>query len=331
MGHIRLARESDLILVAPATANFIAKMAHGIADDLASTLCLASTAPIAIAPAMNPAMWSHPATQSNLDMLSKRGVHMIGPDAGDTACGEIGTGRLTAPDEIAHTALKLVNPTAKPLSGEHIIVTSGPTFEPIDPVRFIGNHSSGQQGHNIARACAALGAQVTLVSGPVTVPDPEDVTIVHIQTAQEMLAAVEAALPATGFIGCAAVADWRPAQMADHKMKKQSQTDIPTLELVENPDILAHIAHHKNRPNLVVGFAAETENVAVYASEKRRRKGCDWILANPVHQDHGTVFGAPTNDITYITETDIESWGPLTKTDIADRLALKIAAFFSAR
>ena len=278
---------------------------------------------------MNPAMWAHPATQANLSILAARGVHQIGPDAGDTACGEIGTGRLTAPDEIARTVMKLITPADKPLSGQHIIVTSGPTFEPIDPVRFIGNHSSGQQGHAIARACAALGAQVTLVSGPVSVPDPEDVKIVHIQTAQEMLAAVEAALPATGFIGCAAVADWRPAQFADSKMKKQSHSHIPALELVENPDILAHIAHHKNRPNLVVGFAAETENVAAYASEKRRRKGCDWILANPVHQERGTVFGASMNDIIYITETDNESWGPLTKTDIADRLALKIAAFFT--
>ena len=329
MGHIRLAREADLVLVAPATANFIAKMAQGMADDLASTLCLASTGPIAIAPAMNPAMWAHPATQANLSILAARGVHQIGPDAGDTACGEIGTGRLTAPDEIARTVMKLIAPADKPLSGQHIIVTSGPTFEPIDPVRFIGNHSSGQQGHTIARACAALGADVTLVSGPVALADPDDVQTVHVQTATEMLDAVDTALPATVFISCAAVADWRPAQFADSKMKKQTHAGTPTLELVENPDILAHVSHHKARPELVIGFAAETDNLEAFASEKRRRKGCDWILANPVHQDGGTVFGASVNNITCITQKDSELWGSLSKTDIADKLAQKIASFFA--
>ena len=301
MGHIRLAREADLVLVAPATANFIAKMAHGMADDLASTLCLASTAPIAIAPAMNPAMWIHPATQANLDILANRGIQIIGPDSGDTACGEIGTGRLTAPDEIARTAMMHIKAPEQPLSGQHIIVTSGPTFEPIDPVRFIGNQSSGQQGHDIARACAGLGAQVTLVSGPVALPDPEHVETIHIQTAEDMLKAVTRALPATSFISCAAVADWRPVQVADHKIKKQHQADVPMIELMENPDILAQISKHKDRPELVVGFAAETENLVANATKKRHRKGCDWILANPVHQDGRAVFGASLNDITYIT------------------------------
>ena len=325
MGHIRLARECDLVLVAPATANFIAKLAHGMADDLASTLCLASTAPLALAPAMNPAMWAHPATQDNLAVLTSRGVHLIGPDSGDTACGEIGAGRLTAPDEIAHAAMELIAPKQNPLSGEHIIVTSGPSFEPIDPVRFIGNHSAGQQGHNIARACAALGANVTLISGPVALPDPAGVTTIHVQTAEDMLKAAETALPASSFIGCAAVADWRAANPSDAKLKKVNDTDAPVLGLVQNPDILAHIGQHKNRPKLVIGFAAETDNLVRYAAKKRQQKGCDWILANPVHQDDGTVFGASMNDITCITETETISWGTLSKTDIADRLARQIA------
>ena len=324
MGHIRLAREADLVLVAPATANFIAKLSHGMADDLASTLCLASTAPLAFAPAMNPVMWAHPATQDNLSLLQRRGAHMIGPDDGDTACGEIGTGRLTAPDEIAQRAMALLKPADKPLSGQHILVTSGPTFEPIDPVRFIGNRSSGQQGHAIAAACATLGADVTLVSGPVSLPDPAAVRTIHVETADEMLRAVRSELPASVFISCAAVADWRVADTSPAKIKKNGAT-APGLNLVENADILATIGHHENRPKLVIGFAAETDDLLSHATEKRQRKGCDWILANPVHQTDGTVFGASHNHITCITETGADIWGELSKSDIAQRLAHEIS------
>lgn len=326
MGHIRLAREADLVLVAPATANFIAKLAHGMADDLASTVCLASTAPLAFAPAMNPAMWAHAATQDNLATLQARGAHMIGPDDGDTACGEIGTGRLTAPDDIARHALKLLAPTAKPLAGKHLLITSGPTHEPIDPVRFIGNHSSGQQGHAIAAACAALGAEVTLVSGPVSLPDPRGVNTIHVQTAADMLDAVHSALPASIFIGCAAVADWRPVDTAAGKIKK-GDGSTPSVQLIENVDILASVGHHKNRPDLVIGFAAETDDLLAHSDSKRQRKGCDWILANPVHQQGGTVFGASHNQITCITSTGADEWGMLSKLEIAARLADKIADY----
>ena len=328
MGHIRLAREADLVLVAPATANFIAKLAHGMADDLASTLCLASTAPLAFAPAMNPVMWAHPATQQNLSTLQQRGAIMIGPDDGDTACGEIGTGRLSAPDEIARQAMALLDPPSQPLSGQHIIVTSGPTFEPIDPVRFIGNHSSGQQGHAIAAACAAQGAHVTLISGPVSLPDPPGIHTIHVQTADEMLRATQDALPASVFIGCAAVADWRMAEPATGKLKKTNKA-VPTLTLVENPDILATVGHHENRPSLVIGFAAETDDLMEHAAAKRIRKGCDWILANPVQQDSGPVFGAAINKVTHITEDGNEAWGTLSKQEIADRLARRISRYIS--
>ena len=352
MGHIRLAREADLVLVAPATANFIAKLAHGMADDLASTLCLASTAPLALAPAMNPAMWAHPATQANLEIITQRGAYLFGPDIGDTACGEVGAGRLLAPDQIAEKSMALLS-SAMPagadiggaglppdlakqdlakqdqpvqdLSGRHIIVTSGPTYEPLDPVRFIGNRSSGRQGHAIAAACAARGARVTLVSGPVSVPDVEDVHTLSINTAEEMLAAVETALPADVFIACAAVADWRLAEPASEKLKK-GPAGPPTLQFVENPDILSRIGHHQNRPQLVIGFAAETNNVMENATAKRLKKGCDWIFANQVDQADGSVFGAQDNEVSQITAEGITGWGRRSKTEIAQKMAEAIAS-----
>ncbi len=328
MGHINLARGADLVLVVPATANFIARAAAGLADDLATTVLLATTATVAMAPAMNPAMWAHPATQENLTRLKQRGVHIIGPASGDTACGEEGEGRMNEPLDIAAAALDLV--TARPpskLAGKHVIVTSGPTVEPIDSVRFIANHSSGKQGHAIAAALAMRGARVTLISGPVNEPTPSGVTAIQVQTAMQMRDACIANLPADIAICAAAVADWRVAEPAKSKMKKPANPDAGlTLTLTQNPDILAILSASANRPRLVIGFAAETDNLEQNAIAKRQRKGCDWIVANQVAGAENPVFGTARNSALLITASGSERWPDMLKTELAEKLADKIEA-----
>jgi phosphopantothenoylcysteine decarboxylase/phosphopantothenate--cysteine ligase len=323
MGHIQLSRDADLLVVAPATADILAKMAHGQADDLASTVLLATDKDVMVAPAMNVRMWEHAATQANLETLRQRGVHVVGPEEGDMACGEYGLGRLSEPDDIA-AAVSDFFQTSAPLSGRRALVTSGPTHEPIDPVRYIANRSSGRQGHAIAAALASRGAATTLVSGPTNLPDPPGVTVVHVETARDMLAACEAALPADVAVCAAAVADWRVARMADEKRKKNG-AGPPALEMTENPDILATLAAATNaRPGLVIGFAAETEQVVVHASAKRERKGCDWILANDVSPQTGT-FGGADNTIHLVSAEGVEDWPRMSKADVANRLAERIA------
>jgi phosphopantothenoylcysteine decarboxylase/phosphopantothenate--cysteine ligase len=327
IGHIRLARLPDLVVVAPASADLLAKMAHGLADDLASTVLLATRAPILVAPAMNPAMWEHPATQANIAALQLRGVRMVGPNAGAMAEPESGLGRLAEPTEIQAMIHALLAEEA-PLAGRHAIVTSGPTHEPIDPVRYIANRSSGKQGHAIAAALNALGARVTLVSGPVALPDPTGITVRHVETAREMLAACEAALPADIAVMAAAVADWRVAREATQKLKKEAGAAPPALSMALNPDILATIAAHPAlRPKLVVGFAAETEHVLEHATAKRVRKGCDWIVANDVS---GDVMGGDANRVQLITEEGVEDWPMMPKEEVARHLALRISSRFSA-
>ena len=327
VGHIRLAREADLIVVAPATADLLAKMAGGHADDLASTVLLATDRPVLVAPAMNPRMWEHPATRRNLARLASDGVAMVGPNAGEMAeAGEAGIGRMAEPLEIAAAALPLLgkDDRDKPLAGRRIIVTSGPTHEPIDPVRYIANRSSGKQGHAIAAAAAAAGADVTLVSGPVNLPDPLGVNTVKIETAQEMFAAVTAALPADVAVFAAAVADWRVDQPNVNKIKKRAGGS-PTLGLVENPDILSAVAHDANiRPCLVIGFAAETEHIIEHAKAKLARKGCDWIVANDVSATSG-VMGGDRNTVHLVTAQGVESWPPQSKEQVAHALVARIA------
>jgi phosphopantothenoylcysteine decarboxylase/phosphopantothenate--cysteine ligase len=323
IGHIRLARWPDLVVVAPASADLLARMAHGLADDLASTILLATRAPLLVAPAMNPAMWDHPATRANMALLAARGVATVGPGSGAMAEPESGPGRLAEPEEILAAITARLSPAARPLAGRHALVTSGPTHEPIDPVRYIANRSSGKQGHAIAAALAALGARVTLVSGPVTQPDPAGVTVVRIETAREMLAACEAALPADIAVMAAAVADWRVAREAGQKLKKEPGAEAPSLAMTLNPDILATLSHHARRPGLVVGFAAETEKVVEHAIAKRARKGCDWIVANDVS---GTVMGGDANTVHLITAQAVEDWPELPKGAVAERLAARIAA-----
>jgi phosphopantothenoylcysteine decarboxylase/phosphopantothenate--cysteine ligase len=324
MGHIRLSREADLAVVAPATADLIARMAAGIADDLAATTLLASDKPVLIAPAMNAMMWAHPATQANLATLKARGVMQVGPDAGELACGEVGYGRMAEPAEILAAIARLLTPDRR-LAGRRALVTSGPTREPIDPVRYLSNHSSGKQGHAIAGALAALGAETVLVSGPTQEPTPPGVRLVAIETAQQMLAACEAALPVDVAVMAAAVSDWRVDAAAAQKMKKDGKVP-PTLRLVENPDILVTIAGRSNdRPALVIGFAAETENVVDYARAKRLRKGCDWILANDVSPASGT-FGGDSNTIHLVDADGVEDWPVMTKRAVAERLAERVAA-----
>ena len=330
VGHIRLAREADLIVVAPATADLMAKMANGHADDLASAVLLATKATILLAPAMNPAMWANKATQRNLAQLVSDGVALIGPNEGEMAeAGESGKGRMAEPTEIAGVVEKnLSDDGAKPLAGLRVLVTSGPTHEPIDPVRYIANRSSGKQGHAIAAAAARAGANVTLVSGPVTVADPSGVNTIHVESAREMLDAVERALPADVAVFAAAVADWRVAQVGDQKIKKQPGAATPTFSLTENPDILSTVAHKtRGRPNLVIGFAAETENVANNAQAKRARKGCDWILANDVSPSTG-IMGGDSNTIQLITGDGIEPWPPQSKEAVAAMLIDHIEAVF---
>jgi phosphopantothenoylcysteine decarboxylase/phosphopantothenate--cysteine ligase len=323
IGHIRLARLPDLVAVVPASADFLAKMAQGRADDLASTIMLATDRPVLVAPAMNWAMWAHPATRANMATLTARGIHVVGPAEGAMAEAESGPGRLSEPPEILAAIAALLDTAPRPLAGRHALVTSGPTHEPIDPVRYIANRSSGQQGHAIAGALAALGARVTLVSGPVTIPDPAGVQVVRVESARDMLAACEAALPAEIAVCAAAVADWRAAHSAEQKMKKQPGQAPPPLELALNPDILATLSAHARRPLLVVGFAAETEQVVQHAIEKRLRKGCDWIVANDVS---GDVMGGARNTVHLVTGDGVEDWPTLPKSEVAARLAARIAA-----
>ncbi len=321
MGHIELSRSADLVVVAPATANICAKMAAGICDDLATTLLLATDKRVLIAPAMNVRMWRHEATVANMAMLAKRGVIIVQPDEGPMACGEFGPGRLAEPPVI-FAAIAQALGAGGPLAGRHAIVTSGPTHEPIDPVRYLANRSSGRQGHAIAAALAALGAKVTLVTGPVALADPPGVTVAHVETGEQMFRAVGDALPADIAVCAAAVGDWRVAAAAAQKIKKTGEA--PVLRLAENPDILAAISTKgANRPALVVGFAAETEDLAEHATAKRARKGCDWIIANNVG---GTgIMGGSENEILLITEAGSEAWPRMDKTALAQKLADKIA------
>jgi phosphopantothenoylcysteine decarboxylase/phosphopantothenate--cysteine ligase len=329
VGHIRLARDCDLVLVAPATADLMAKMANGLADDLASTVLLATDRPVLIAPAMNPKMWAHAATRRNVETLKSDGVRLIGPMAGEMAeSKEAGLGRMAEPLEIVVAAEEMLGSGVPgPLSGRKAIVTSGPTHEPIDPVRYIANRSSGRQGHAIASALARLGAEVTLVSGPVNIPDPSGMTVIHVERAEEMRDAVLGALPADIAVMVAAVADWRVASAADQKIKKHPGESIPTLALTENPDILRTVGHHTMRPKLVVGFAAETEHVESNARSKLERKGADMIVANDVSPSTG-IMGGTRNRVKIIRHGGIEQWPDLSKDDVATRLAALIAERF---
>jgi phosphopantothenoylcysteine decarboxylase/phosphopantothenate--cysteine ligase len=356
MGHIELSRDADLVVVAPATANVMAKLANGLADDLASTILLATDKRVLLAPAMNVRMWHHPATQRNLQVLQADGHLLVGPNSGEMACGEYGPGRMAEPMEIVSAMeqaflgetvvtmpmpgedvivppiparLAAPDPAAPPapgpLAGTHIVVTSGPTHEPIDPVRYLANRSSGKQGHAIAAAAAAAGARVTLISGPVRLPDPPGVDMVKVETAREMLHAVEAALPADVFVAAAAVADWRTAGTSDHKIKKVPGSRGPTLALVENPDVLHAVARRRiDRPGLVVGFAAETQDVVANAVAKRQRKGCDWIVANDVSPASG-VMGGDRNTVHLVTAAGVEHWPTASKDDVARSLVARVA------
>ena len=323
MGHIQLSRSADLVVVAPATADLMAKMAHGIAGDLASTLLMATDKRVLIAPAMNVRMWDHAATQRNLATLTGDGVLVVGPDSGNMACGEYGPGRMAeVPQIVAAVEDALLN---GPLRGKHVLVTSGPTHEPIDPVRYIANRSSGAQGTAIAQALAGLGARVTFVTGPADHPMPEGVDVVRVQTAAEMLAAVQAGLPADAAVFAAAVADWRVARASGSKIKKDGSGALPVLEFAENPDILATVSQlAQGRPPLVVGFAAETDDVISHATTKRLRKGCDWIVANDVSPETG-IMGGSENAVTLISDAGSDAWPRMGKQAVADRLAAKIA------
>ena len=322
MGHIQLSRVADLVLVAPATADLMAKMAQGLAGDLASTLLMATDTPVMIAPAMNVRMWEHPATQRNLARLRGDGVAVVGPEEGDMACGEFGPGRLSEVPEII--AAVEAHFSAGPLAGKRVLVTSGPTHEPIDPVRYIANRSSGAQGTAIARALVALGAEVVFVTGPADVAPPDGVILHRIETAQQMLESVEAALPVDVAIFAAAVADWRVENAANSKMKKVNGA-MPALQFAENPDILATVSRlERNRPRLVIGFAAETDDVVTHATAKRARKGCDWILANDVSPETG-IMGGAENAVVLITDAGAEDWPRMGKDQVAERLAQKVA------
>ena len=322
MGHIELSRAADLIVVAPATADLMARMAAGLADDLAATLLLATDTPVLIAPAMNVRMWQHPATQRNLATLKADGIAVVGPNEGDMACGEFGPGRMAEPAEILAAIDAALSDG--PLKGRHVLVTSGPTHEPIDPVRYIANRSSGAQGTAVAASLRDLGATVTFVTGPAAVPPPEGVTVVRVETAAEMLAAVEAALPAEAAVFAAAVADWRMAEAAGQKIKK-GPGGLPVLDLAENPDILAQVSRPgPQRPRLVVGFAAETQEVVAHAQAKRDRKGCDWIVANDVSPGTG-IMGGSENAVTLISADGAEAWPRMPKAEVAARLAQRIA------
>jgi phosphopantothenoylcysteine decarboxylase/phosphopantothenate--cysteine ligase len=319
MGHIQLSRQADLVVVAPATADLLARMAGGIASDLATTLLLATDKPVLAAPAMNVRMWSHAATRRNVAQLRADGVTVLEPDEGPMACGEYGPGRLPEPEAILAVIQQALSPVEQPLAGKHVLVTAGPTHEPIDPVRYIANRSSGKQGFAIAGALAALGARVTLVAGPVMLPTPPGVARVDVETAREMAAAVDAALPADAAVMVAAVADWQ-VEPAAQKLKKGDAA--PLLHLAQNPDILAGVAQGSRRPRLVVGFAAETERVIEHAVAKRTRKNADWIVANDVS---GDVMGGEANAVHLVTAEGVESWERASKADVARRLAERIA------
>lgn len=322
MGHIQLSRVADLVVVAPATADLMAKMAGGLANDLASTLLLATDTPVVIVPAMNVRMWEHAATQRNLDTLRGDGIAVVGPNEGDMACGEHGPGRMSEPMEIVAAVEGAL--AEGPLKGHRVLVTSGPTHEPIDPVRYIANRSSGAQGTAVARALAALGAHVVFVTGPADVAPPEGVEVVSVQTAQQMKDAVEAALPVDAAVFAAAVADWRVNSASDRKLKK-TKDGLPELEFAENPDILHGISQMKQgRPTLVVGFAAETNDVIENATAKRLRKGCDWIVANDVSPETG-IMGGSENAVTLISDQGAEGWPRMGKDEVAQKLAARIA------
>ncbi|QDY69665.1 bifunctional phosphopantothenoylcysteine decarboxylase/phosphopantothenate--cysteine ligase CoaBC [Qingshengfaniella alkalisoli] len=327
MGHIELSRAADLVVVAPATANLMAKMAGGHADDLASTLLMATNKPVLIAPAMNVRMWKHPATQRNLAMLQQDGIGVVGPNSGDMACGEYGPGRMAEPLEIREAIAAMIG--GGPLAGRHVVVTSGPTHEPIDPVRYIANRSSGAQGTALAQALVELGAEVTFVTGPAAAPLPDHVRLVQVETAREMADAVQAALPADVAIFAAAVADWHVEGARNQKIKKTPDGAMPALEFAENPDILATVSKLSDgRPSLVIGFAAETEKVVEHATAKRARKGCDWILANDVSDATG-IMGGSDNAVTLISDAGAEAWPRMSKKDVARRLAQKIVDAFA--
>ena len=340
IGHIELSRAADLIVVAPASAHILARMAAGLADDMATTVLLATDKPVLAAPAMNVRMWHHPATRRNLGRLKDDGVLFVGPESGPMACGEFGPGRMAEPPAIveaieqalAAEAAPSDSPLAAPgpLSGRRIIITSGPTYEPIDPVRFIGNRSSGRQGHAIAQAAVGAGASVTLVTGPVGLSDPAGAEVIHVGSAREMREAVQASLPADAFIGAAAVADWRADSVASQKIKKDAK-ESPTLRLVENPDILAEVAKKTTmRPAVVIGFAAETENVTANAVAKLQRKGCDLIIANSVGEGTST-FGGETNQVQVIDARGVESWPPMTKAEVANGIVRRLAVELAKR
>jgi phosphopantothenoylcysteine decarboxylase / phosphopantothenate---cysteine ligase len=322
MGHIQLSRAADLVVVAPATADLMAKLANGHANDLASTTLLATDKRVLMAPAMNVRMWNHPATQRNLATLKGDGVIFVGPNDGEMACGEYGPGRMAEPDEIAN-AIQIAL-SAGPLSGTTALVTAGPTREPMDPVRFLSNHSSGKQGYAIASALAQAGATTTLISGPVSIAPPSRVKLVKVETAREMLAACEAALPADIAVFTAAVADWRPESVANRKLKKRENASAPDIKLAQNPDILAAIAHDARRPRLVIGFAAETDDVIAHAKAKLASKGADWIVANDVSPATG-IMGGETNTVHIVTASGVEDWPQMGKNEVGTRLVQRIA------
>ncbi len=323
MGHIQLSRIADLVVVAPATADLMAKMAAGLANDLASTLLLATDTPVLLAPAMNVQMWQNPATRRNVAALAGDGIGFVGPNEGEMACGEFGPGRMAEPAEIATAVQTALG--AGPLAGKHILLTSGPTHEPIDPVRYIANRSSGAQGAAIGRALLALGAEVSFVTGPADVPPPQGAKVIRVETAQQMLNAVQQALPADAAVFAAAVADWRMQNAADSKIKKDGKGGLPVLQFAENPDILATVSQMtQGRPRLVVGFAAETDAVIQNATEKRKRKGCDWILANDVSPETG-IMGGSENAVTLITSDGAQQWPRMGKDKVAEKLAAEIA------
>jgi len=330
VGHIRLSREADLIVVAPATADLMAKLAGGLAGDLASAVLLATDKPVLMAPAMNPRMWAHPATRRNHATLKKDGIGFVGPMKGEMAeSGEAGEGRMAEPLEIVAAVEALLDDRPKPLSGKRIVVTSGPTHEPIDPVRYIANRSSGKQGHAIAAALARLGADVRLVSGPVSIADPAGVTTLHVESARQMRDAVESLLPADAAVFVAAVADWRTADAAGEKIKKVAGEGPPSLQMVENPDILAGVGHHPRRPRLVIGFAAETQDLLKNARAKLEKKGADLIVANDVSHDSGVgasgVMGGDRNRVRIVSRASVVEWPEMTKDEVSERLAALIA------
>jgi phosphopantothenoylcysteine decarboxylase/phosphopantothenate--cysteine ligase len=327
MGHIELSRIAELVLVAPASADIIAKMASGQANDLATTALLATDKPVVIAPAMNHKMWSHAATQRNIEQLKADGIRVVEPTEGAMACGEYGVGRLAEPAEIVRFITEHAQARGGALKGKRAIVTSGPTHEPVDPVRFLGNHASGKQGHAVAEALAAQGAEVTLISGPVNIPTPAGVKLVSVKTADEMFDAVNDALPADIFVGAAAVADWRMTHVSPHKIKKHGKVSKLTLELVPTQDILASVANHKKRPALVIGFAAETDAVENYARSKLQAKGCDFVLGNNV--EGGKVFNADDNTIVFVTANSETKWPKMSKRAVGEKLAQEIIEYFS--